>query len=343
MAIIPRNSGCSYTPILRTKRGELSALKRLTPQVAARVSPLLMVTDTSIVQTPTHIMRHVTQLKQAWPHAHNLFIDANILEVQYIGTSLIYFNHLIQQSLPIAPAFTIGLSSSNYINAIKNFLMTQTNPCVCIRLLPQLYPDPNTLSSTLLEVLKYFKQFQLRIIVDMLELQVAQMLIPYVRQLIDWIASIHRWADITLAGSSFPKLLPPTAVLVPQRISRQEWQLWDAIRQQGGICPSFGDYTCQHCTFEDFITIPSANIAPKLRYTTDLEWIVVKGHGGQNQDYVQMAQTIINLPEFCGPQFSYGDKFIHDKSSGSSQTLGNHESRVVADENHHITYVVSQL
>lgn len=343
MPIIPRNSGRTYTPILRTKRGELNALRWLTPQTAARVSPLLMVTDTSIVQTAAHISRHVSQLKNAWPHAHKLFIEADSLEIQYTGASLIYFNHLIQQGLPISPAFTIGVSSNHYINAIKTFLLTQSDPFVCMRLLPQLYLDPNMLGSTLLATLKDFKQFRLRIIVDMLELQAAQMLVPYVRQLIDWIASLHGWVDITLAGSSFPKLLPPTAILVPQRIPRQEWQLWDALRQQGGVCPSFGDYTCQHCTFEDFINIPLAHIAPKLRYTTDSEWIVIKGHGGQNQDYVQMAQTIIGLQDFCGPQFSYGDKFIYDKSSGTSQTLGNHESRVVADENHHITYVASQL
>jgi len=85
---------------------------------------------------------------------------------------------------------------------------------------------------------------------------------------------------------------------------------------------------------------PSTNI----RYTTDDEWVVLKGssfrkHGGA--EFTRMAKELVALPEYKGSNYSWGDEMIELCAIGTKH--GNPSTWRKIGTSHHIAFVLDQL
>ncbi|MGP8201694.1 MAG: beta family protein [Limisphaerales bacterium] len=74
----------------------------------------------------------------------------------------------------------------------------------------------------------------------------------------------------------------------------------------------------------------------------------MRGEGVHSEDgpgYAQWpawALLLCERDEFCGPQFSFGDRYIHDMSQQMAKT-GTAKGWLAAGFNHHLTFVVQQI
>jgi hypothetical protein len=160
--------------------------------------------------------------------------------------------------------------------------------------------------------------------------------------------ALTRWRTFTVVAGSFPKDLSGFAIgqhLLPRR----DWRYWrDQVTAGPELprVPSYGDYTIQHPIFSE--PPPMANFSASIRYTTVEDWVIMRGEGVRNDGgpgYAQWpanAELLCGRQEFCGADFSDGDRYIRERSILNVKT-GNAETWLRAGINHHLTFVVRQI
>jgi len=128
------------------------------------------------------------------------------------------------------------------------------------------------------------------------------------------------------------------------RVVRREWALWRALRssfpQYSWI---YGDYGVRGPRSADDIIAPHTN--GKIRYTNGGGYFVARGHSLQLEDkggqMHGLADTVINSPNFMGPEFSWGDSEIVRVSE--TEFCGNSTQWISFDTNHHIAWVIQEV
>lgn len=82
-----------------------------------------------------------------------------------------------------------------------------------------------------------------------------------------------------------------------------------------------------------------------IRYTVEDDWLISKGRsvkkygGGQSH---ALSRSLIKHKQYCGPDFSWGDKCIYECAKEKSGP-GNAETWRRVATNHHITFAIEQL
>lgn len=153
------------------------------------------------------------------------------------------------------------------------------------------------------------------------------------------------WAGILIGGYGFPDQLSSACATNSQAYLRRVEQ--DVFRNARAVelrtARWFADYT---------VLSPSAVeldgrlirkvMAPKAFYTLEEVWFVVRGgafsrHPDEYEQYFSIADEIVALDEFCGPDFSYGDQYISDRHEREG-TPGSPGSWITACVNHHVSF-----
>ena len=91
---------------------------------------------------------------------------------------------------------------------------------------------------------------------------------------------------------------------------------------QGGLRRAFlwlcHDYTVQYGLHQE--PPPGCNASASIRYTTDEDWIIMRGEGVRNEGgpghegFLGNAMLLVERVEFRGAKYSYGDAYIHRMS-----------------------------
>jgi len=119
-----------------------------------------------------------------------------------------------------------------------------------------------------------------------------------------------------------------------------------AVSDRISRIPRFGDYTIFH-PFERR-NFPGMNISASIRYTTEDDWLIMRGEALKKKDgagyaqYPANAEMLCEKKEYCGRSYSYGDKYIADSLLHTSHP-GNPKTWLAAGINHHLTLVARQL
>ena len=168
-----------------------------------------------------------------------------------------------------------------------------------------------------------------------------------VESLIQKLPDLARWRTFTLIGSSFPLTMAEIKTS-PVTIPRNEWRLYKILVPRLSKAkiriPSFGDYVINH---PEVIRKDMRLLKPSgtIRYAIDDAWMIVKGPNvranGYGQ-YVGHCKTVITSPDFLGPAFSKGDKYISDCAAGTAST-GNLSTWRWVGTNHHLEKVARDV
>jgi hypothetical protein len=159
---------------------------------------------------------------------------------------------------------------------------------------------------------------------------------------------LFHWRTFTIVMGSFPKDL--TGFKVGQHLlPRWEWKYWrDQVMGREWLprAPTFGDYTIQHPVFSEPPAM--ASFSASIRYTTTEDWVIMRGEsvfkdGGPGfAQWPANATLLCRRVEFCGADFSDGDRYICERSVIGCKT-GNAETWLRAGLNHHMTFVARQV
>lgn len=350
----------TYFPVLRWKHAERIALRTLTDDVNATVTPLVEIRPKNL-KTPDGGQARIDEslgkvgrelIKDC--HMKRVLIDFGHVEREMPGTKVENGEDLLPYLLSAVrsasgffspqfiPVFGFGPA---YKHAVRSKLDLDESGC-CVRLS---FPDtrrsdcPSRLQS-LLEKLNV-EPTEVDLVVDM------KNGIPDSGQFISGIKRIPlllQWRSFVLLAGTFPKFLNKFKLGRNVR-SRQEWLFWkDNVLQGDRLSrkPSFGDYTIQHAVFEEPPGRPNPSVS--VRYTVNDDWLVLKGEAVRKKgssgtaQWPAHAQLLCESEHFYDAEYSEGDRYIATVAKNPKRP-GSFETWIRAGINHHLTVVARQL
>ncbi|NMC46567.1 MAG: hypothetical protein GYA52_06995 [Chloroflexi bacterium] len=161
------------------------------------------------------------------------------------------------------------------------------------------------------------------------------------------IPNLNYWRTLVIIGTSFPPTLGGLKTGI-STLPRSEWclyeQLFNNLKKDGVRVPVFGDYAINH---PEVLLLDMRLVKPNasIRYSINNEWLIVKGVNVRDygfSQYGKLCKLIIEMVEYCGPEFSAGDQYIDACANGEAST-GNLTTWRWVGTNHHIEKVVRDL
>lgn len=350
-----------YVPILKGKRGEYQALEQLPPDDRQFVVPLIEVPPIAwdfINERPdrpldTHLAAVPTQLIRSWQGGH-LFLDLDLLpegETMEDGSHpLTFIRGACGPDVAVVPV--VGLSRPPaYLEAVAR--ASQDDELgICIRLQGddfELEDEALTDSIRRLSEALGVPLDDVDLLIDLGELgstavgAVARM----VRGLIAGMADVQVYRSLILASSAFPASL---SIFPQDRISRAprtDWLLWRAIVDASHSLPrnpTYSDYAIANPGLTE-VDPRLMRMSANLRYTTGEEWLIVRGRNVRDYGYEQfndLCLTVLGLPEFSGPDFSWGDAYIAS-CAANDDGPGNATTWRRVGTSHHLAFASRQV
>lgn len=150
--------------------------------------------------------------------------------------------------------------------------------------------------------------------------------------------------SVTFAGGGFPMSLAG----IPQgnrSIARSELRTYQLL--QKGHFPElrFGDYAVTNPTLLEGLDPTKMNPSCQIRYTRDLEWLLIKGQGSKTHgmaQYNQLSQLLISHSAFSGKKFSFGDE-RYDYHAQPGSKSGSYMTWRRDATSHHIVFTIKQM
>lgn len=290
-----------YVPVLRLKSGELWALRYVASDVRESVTPILEVLPKNFQSTSNNqggdinatVKTLTKKLWRVWGD-RPFFLDTAHLRDSDFGPQVVerFAESTISENLLMIPVISLH-SLPAEISALRKSVEVLHRGC-CFRLNRGDLDNANTGSAiaNLLARLEV-KSKDVDLVVD-LSVSTGYPPFSYIRQKTP---ELHEWRSFTVLSGAFPKDLQGRKPGV-HRISRLEWRHWTSELGGNDRMPSFGDYTVQYAYYVEPPDQP--NPSASIRYTSDAEWIVMRGEGIFNEDGVGNKQWPANV--YCCPK-----------------------------------------
>lgn len=350
-----------YVPVLKGKLGEFRALEVLTGEIKDSMTPLLEVPpipwdfeeEVPARTVDHHLRTFVPNIEKFWGADHIIFVDMNFIpedvRMKDSDHPLTWvFNQAKDKGLQLIPVTGIR-RDEEYQRAVKD-VVSQDGRGFCIRIETTDIEDEE-LEATLEQLITNLdaRKSETHLILDLKEIQKDQigLLVRSLRDVIRTLPEPLEWKTLTLCATAFPQTMSGFAPDSINLTSRVEWQLWTTLLHNASKIPrmpTFGDYTIVHPELLE-IDPRIMQLGAKIKYTFDNDWIIVKGtsirRGGPDQTR-DLCKNIIELSEYRGSTFSWGDNYIKECADGTVG-VGNQTTWVTVGVNHHIVFVINQL
>jgi hypothetical protein len=166
------------------------------------------------------------------------------------------------------------------------------------------------------------------------------------------LAALGDWREpglLVFAAGAFPATLAGIQNRARTRITRAEWEAYELLlpRMNEKRHPIFGDYGISHPDLEDFdASVAGGNVPVGARYTIADAWLVWKAGRVRdvgNAAYADVAQWLVNQPEYSRDGYSWGDTYISACADGRTRTAGSAETWRRVGTSHHLALVIDAM
>lgn len=354
-----------YVPILRWKQAERIALKKLSSEDKAGVTPLVEIPPGALevsnasgtVGVDQGLSKVAEEVLGSWGEG-KLFLDLGLVDhgVRASGsahpvTALFDAGRSLYPSF--IPVTTLGRDLA-YQKAVGS-VIARDELGICLRLRGSELRRPGLAD----EIYQLLGRFDLKYEnVDLLvDYGVVAENPPNLTEVCELLPALSRWRTFTVASGAFPKNL--TAIRPPgeHMLSRRDWLAWrDQVTTSPPLSrlPSFSDYTIQHPIYDPPIYDNGPpNVSASIRYAAEDYWVIMRGEGIRNDDgpgpeqWPANAMLLRERSEFSGSNFSYGDRYIEEMAdnmeNGGPPKNGNSTTWLRAGLNRHLTLTVRQI
>ncbi|BCV20341.1 beta family protein [Moorella sp. Hama-1] len=330
-----------YFPALRWKLGERCALENLIPTVKDQIAPIIgFPLDCNYIDPK--FGNFCTTATHDWGVGRPFYLDLSTVNYdkapkdEHPALSLLRTGQ--QQQLAIIPVLTPDMDPS-LLEAIKQAHEESSFKNVALRITANEEDDAVLAVRTIINDLGMDIP-DIDLIIDLCDISdgaINQKLI-LLNALISLFGANYR-RTILVSGAVPQQIRDHVGTDESKRIPRYDWQLWLRARRR---FPQllFGDYTIIPCLFREV----QYQGPPKIRYTLEKEWFVIRGHRQRQRDNQRQEQAMIiaNAPFFRGAQHSFGEMRLRQCADGTWGP-GSPTNWVTNDVNQHITFVVSQV
>ncbi len=351
-----------YVPILKGKEGEYAALEALSAEIKGKLMPLIEIPaipydyakERPAKSLDDHIADIPARLKKACA-AIPFFLDLPWFgQEETLSNGQTACESILAQSaaLGVNAVPVVSRASTNaYLRAAKTHAAA-TGVGTCIRLLVEDFEEEVDLESELDRLLASVASVDIRstdLILDFQDLGAnAGRAVLVARSVFSMIPRKDYWRRMILAAASFPEDLSDVSAATIVTLPRHEWELWKTLQRKPSALPRrnliFGDYAMAHPVAKT-LDPRTMRMSANIRYTTQDEWLVIKGRNvrqyGFNQ-YFDLCRLLVERPEYSGRTYSWGDGYITDCAE-ATQGPGNATTWRKVGVNHHLTLVTREL
>lgn len=343
-----------YYPLLRTKKGEINALATLPATAAAYLRPILQVPppdrdeDGALVAPSAEYITRVANTLQAVLAPSSFFtcyLDPSLAGLSTPLLSDLLFS-ISAAGGAFRPVYTLT-GSGAYARLYRQFFDAPDQAVIRIRR----QEITLSLADEVEAALKAYSldARQVFILLDMGNISGPDFSAGFfelaLKGTIIELISLGL-TSIILASCALPESLEAIPKWEPKQYARREIELFRRMKKATRQHLLFGDYCTGAVIGEPSI---SRMGAPKVRYTLPECYEIVKGQmvgrtpNTMSEQYHRISQYIVQLPDYPGPTFSWGDNFIYEASKGGMQSRGNAATWVSVSTSHHLALVVSML
>lgn len=343
-----------YVPILKAKEGEFGALQTLDASVKNGLTPVIEAQPIPSGQpVKQYAQRLVEDLVTSWGTDRPFFLDFRWVSEPPTRANEHPFRVVLdfagEAGLKVIPV--TGLDRSPlYQKAVKR-AATQSRDGICIRLEGDDFDDDD-LPEALDELLGSLElpPKQVDIILDFREVIPGQAssLTLAARGVLYMLPHVRAWRTLTVTATAFPVNLASYGPNTTNTRERTEWVAWsDLVAKAKRLprIPTFGDYGIAHPDLPPEFDPAQMRMSAQIRYTSDTSWLILKGRDAIRYGFEQfndLCRILVTRREYCGPSFSWGDKFIYEASKRNDRP-GNASIWRKVGTSHHLTLVARQL
>ncbi|MBT0772809.1 hypothetical protein KIH74_27960 [Kineosporia sp. J2-2] len=303
--------GAVYVPVLQAHAGELAALKRMSAGTRARTCPLLeIVPDSGFrLHQPGGLRDWFEVLAANWPQ--RVMVDGHHLRPPEtrgrtgLGTIVEEARGLAGQMVPV---IRLDADEPTRADARAALRTNENGIAVRIRVGPrELVTAGEELILRLRALLGQIRATvaSVDLVID-LELveddAVARLAARHLSRFIDRLPAVQSYRSVIVTSGTFPPHLGKVRSWTLTPIIRYDVAVWEFLKaEQPQRMPVYGDYAISH----PVRYAPSSGNwrpAPQLRYTTPMNWLVLRGtqrgdprrHG----QFFEICRQISQHPDF---------------------------------------------
>jgi hypothetical protein len=355
-----------YVPILRSKDGEMYALRQLRPDDRQRITPLIEITPRIFQPARTGrykglepvagevLFQQAKKLFSSWhygPFFMDLWhVDGKVILPGNKSPLEVIAKHLRDWRLNMVPVTGLGRSAP-YQDSIARVASADRRG-VCIRIVPsEVLANKFTRTITTLRRHLQLTEADLDLLVDYGTLEEES---PDLGDVFAKIPRLDAWRSIIVASGAFPKDLQAFKPGI-HKIPRSDWHKWKQQIASTRLArkPTFSDYTIQYGKYVE--PVDHCNPSASIRYTLDDDWLIMRGeaiiakkgkdkeNGPGSTQWIAHAMLLRDGGEFCGSDFSDGDAYIFAMSQKTGKPCGTPMTWIRAGLNHHLTLVSRQI
>ena len=349
-----------YVPCIRWKQGEYQAILNLRAITKDLLLPLIEVPEIGfdfekeeeIKSLDEHVVLFTKRIIKKWGK-RPCFIDSKLIDPFRKMNNNIYpliyiFEQLRQNDCTAIPI--IGLDRiDEHQNYIKDIVaIDKKGLAIRVSLEEIVRNNFNNSIETLLST-SGLKPMQCDFILDLDAPNFTPIdgFVKLIANIIQNIPYLEQWRTLILIGTSFPSSMGEVNKGI-STIPRHEWTLYESLIKLLNTMnlrfPTFGDYVINHPALLQMdmrIVKPSASI----RYTIRDKWLIIKGTNVRDngtEQYKKHCKDLIKTGYFYGSDFSFGDTYIFDCSTGKKGT-GNLTTWRWVGTNHHLETVARDV
>jgi hypothetical protein len=350
-----------YVPLLKGKEGEFTALEEIESDVRDLILPLVevprvpfdYVNERPAKTLDEHVSGVAGRLRECWPE-RPLYLDMpwfSEAELLADGTAAIgrVLGDCRTGNVAAIPVVRTT-SSAPYLAAVRAHL-AECEDGACIRVTPSDFDEDGEIQlgeqlKRTLDALAVDNLTRTDLILDLANIQDVGREALVARAVIAEMPHLPDWRRFIFAATSFPENLSEVDAATTTALPRLEWELWQRLRRRSALRTDslFGDYAIAHPIPAE-LDPRTMRMSASIRYTTDENWLIVKGRNVRQygfDQYYDLCRTLSRLPEFSGEGFSWGDRFIARCARGEAGP-GNATTWRKVGTNHHLTLVARTL
>lgn len=348
-----------YLPILKWKRAEVEALRKLTATQWEGVTPLVELQPIGVAPEvaalksalPGYLDKVAEDFVKAIPADRKVFVDTHLVSAEYSRPANLLFviiERLIKKTgLDIYPVIgTKELSSFGHLAAQHKDHLKNTSVLLRLRSDQIEASQVQALIADLEE--KGGNKQNIHVLIDqhsIVSRDSSGCLTSVVPYLVE--ARASSCASVTYGGGSFPSTLTGYKAGASQ-IHRVEWGVWTELSTSGeypGL--RYADYAVTNPEpLPEDLDPTKVNPAIAIRYAREKNWHLLKGKGFKGAppgEYRGLCKLLVtDAAVYSGKGFCFGDAKYFEASQGGEKNGVPWTWRREAT-NHHIVFTASSL